>query len=159
MISRRPRPLPWAYLSLLLLACAQEPPPEIDQAGQAQVIRDLDAALSAAGQAQDVATFGSFFAEDAVQMPPNVPPLEGRAAIEESAADMFASGAVVRFETLDVQVSSSGDMAYSRGKYYLTIQIPEGLVRDEGSYLEVWQKVGGAWKITTDSFNSDLPAG
>lgn len=159
MISPHRERLAWALLFFPLVGCAQQPPPEIDQAGQAQVIRDLDAALSDAAQAQDVATFGSFFSVEAVQMPPNATPLEGRAAIEESAAGLFASGGVVRFETLEVRVSSSGDMAFSRGKYYLTMPIPDGLARDEGSYLEVWQKVGGDWKITADSFNSDLPAG
>ena len=48
-------------------------------------------------------------------------------------------------------------MAFSRGKYFLTLDTPGGLIQDEGSYLEVWEKVAGQWKITADIYNSDLP--
>jgi uncharacterized protein (TIGR02246 family) len=154
----RCRRIAWVLLPFPLGGCTEEPPPPMDQAAQEQVIKDLDTALSEAAQEQDAATFGSFFAEDGVQMPPNAAPLEGRAAVEQSAADLFGGGGELRFETLAVRVSGSGDMAYSRGKYYLNMPVLDGLVRDEGSYLEVWQKIDGEWRITADCFNSDLPA-
>ena len=54
-------------------------------------------------------------------------------------------------------MAEAGDMATSIGRWYLSLPTPEGTVRDEGSYLEVWQKVAGEWKITADIFNSDVP--
>jgi ketosteroid isomerase-like protein len=92
-------------------------------------------------------------------MPPNAPPLEGRTAIQESAAGLLGAGANLRFETAEVKVAASGDMAITRGRYFLTLETPGGLIEDEGSYLEVWEKVDGEWKITTDIYNTDLPSG
>mgnify|MGYP006298607401 FL=1 len=146
-------------LSALFPGCGSAPSPQVDLAGEAQAIRDLDAELSRAAQSRDAEAFGTFFAEDAIQLPPGSPSLEGRAAIQKSAAGLLGSGADLRFETLEVRVSSSGDMAFSRGRFYLNLETPSGPVRDQGSYLEIWEKVGGQWQITTDIYNSDLPAG
>lgn len=152
---------PFALLLLVALSagCAPDPPPGVDLGAEAQAIRDLDARLSRAAQNRDAEAFGAFFAENAVQLPPGSPPLRGRTAIQESAAGLLGAGADLRFETLEVKVSTFGDMAFSRGMFYLTLETPGGPIRDEGSYLEVWEKVAGEWKITADIYNSDLPAG
>jgi len=139
--------------------CVSDSRPAVDLGAEARAIRDLDAGLSEAAQNRDAAAFGAFFAEDAVQLPPGSPPLRGRAAIRESAAGLLGTGADLRFESLEVRISGSGDMAFSRGRYYLTLQTPQGPIQDEGSYLEVWEKAGGEWRITIDIYNSDLPAG
>jgi ketosteroid isomerase-like protein len=47
-------------------------------------------------------------------------------------------------------------MAFSQGKYFLSLETPGGVIQDEGSYLEVWEKVEGEWKITADIYNTDL---
>jgi uncharacterized protein (TIGR02246 family) len=141
------------------LGCAPDPAPEVDLGAEVQAIRALDAGLSAAAQNRDPEAFGAFFAEDAVQLPPSSPPLHGRTAIQENAAGLLGAGADLRFESLEVRVSGSGDMAFSRGMYYLALETPAGPIRDEGSYLEVWEKAGGEWRITVDIYNSDLPAG
>lgn len=144
-------------LPALLVGCAPDAATEIDLAAEAQRIRDLDAALSDAAQDRDAAAFSLFFAEDAVQMPPDAPPLHGREAIQQGASGLFGAGADLRFETAEVEVASSGDMGFSRGKYFLALETPGGLVQDEGSYVEVWEKIGGEWKITADIYNTDLP--
>lgn len=138
--------------------CAPESRPAVDLHAEARAIRDLDAGLSAAAQARDAAALGAYFAEDAVQLPPGAPPLRGRTAIQESAAGLLEAGADLRFESLEVRVSGAGDMAFSRGTYYLTLETPAGPIRDEGSYLEIWEKVNGEWRITVDIYNSDRPA-
>jgi uncharacterized protein (TIGR02246 family) len=135
------------------------PRTEAELAAEVQAIEALDEALTQAAQAGDAALFASFFAEDAIQMPPNAPQLEGRVAIQESAAGFLGSGVSLRFETSDVHVARLGDLATSRGKYYLVIDTPDGPVRDEGSYIEVWKRIDGEWKIVADIYNSDVPAG
>ena len=114
MLSSNLKRLVLCLLGVFLLGCTNEMPPEVDLVAEAQAIRDLDAALSEAAQARDVEAFGSFFAEDAVQLPPDAPPLNGRAAIQESAAGLLNAGADLRFETVEVEVSTSADMAFSR---------------------------------------------
>lgn len=146
-------------LPLALLGCATEAQPEIDLEAEAQVIRGLDAALSKAAQDGDADAFGSFFAEDATQLPPGAPPLRGRDAIRGAVAGLLGAGADLRFETLEVKVSASGDMAFSRGMWYLNLETTEGPAEDRGSFIEVWEKNEGEWSITNDIFNSDLPGG
>ena len=144
-------------LPLFSIGCANEPLPEIDLSAEAQTIRDLDVALSEAAQNRDAEAFGSFFAENAVQLPPKASPENGRAVIQEGAAGLLGIGADLRFETVDVKVAGSGDLAISRGRWFLSIPTPEGPVQDEGSFVEVWEKFSGEWKITVDIYNSDLP--
>lgn len=147
-------------LALLAVSCTGEtavPLTQSELSTEAQAIRTLDAALSEAAQVQDAVLFASFFADDAIQMPPNSQPLVGKASIQESAAGLFGPGVSLRFETQDVRVARLGDIATSRGKYYLVIDAPTGLIQDEGSYVEVWEKLNGNWKITLDIYNSDVP--
>ncbi len=147
-------------LLALAVGCASGATVEVDVAAEARAIRDLDATLSEAAQNGDAEAFSQFFAEHAVQMPPDSPPLQGRAAIFESAAGLLGAGADLRFETTEVRVATSGDMAFSQGKYFLSLETPGGVLQDEGSYLEVWEKVEGEWKITADMYNTDLlPSG
>lgn len=159
VISLRPSRLVLFLFPLTSLGCAGDIPPEIDLAAEAQTIRDLDVALSDAAQNRDAGAFGSFFAEDAIQLPPDAPPERGRAVIQEGAAGLLGSGADLRFETVEVRVAGSGDMAVSRGRWFLIHHTPNGPVHDEGSYVEVWEKVAGEWKITVDIYNRDLPEG
>jgi len=79
-------------LPLLSIGCTPEPPPGIDLAAEAQMIRDLDAALSEAAQNRDAEAFASFFAEDAIQLPPGAPLEDGRAVIQEDAAGLLGTG-------------------------------------------------------------------
>lgn len=156
------RPLSAAALALAVVAagCVDEsaqPLSETALAAEVQAIEALDEALSEAAMARDAARFASFFADDAVQLPPGAPPLEGRAAIEEAAAGFFAAGATLSFANTNARVAAMGDLATSRGTYAWSLETADGVMRDEGSYIEVWQKVDGEWKIVEDIYNSDVP--
>jgi ketosteroid isomerase-like protein len=59
-----------------------------------------------------------------------------------------------------VQVGKSGEMAWVRGTYELTMNDASGKpIDDRGKYLEVWEKqTDGNWKCAADMWNSDLAA-
>lgn len=59
-------------------------------------------------------------------------------------------GMSVSWEPQAVFVSSSGDMAYDYGRARTTLA--DGTVV-EGSYLVVWTKEDGEWKVAADIFN------
>ena len=61
------------------------------------------------------------------------------------------------FETADVQVAASGDMAVERGTYRFTQDSPRGVTEDVGKYVTVWKKVDGTWQVAMDAANSDRP--
>ena len=49
-------------------------------------------------------------------------------------------------------------MAYDYGWYTFAFDTDNGRVTDKGKYIVVWKKVGGAWKVASDIFNTNLPA-
>ena len=97
------------------------------------------------------------YAENAVFMPPNLPVVEGRAAIR---AWFKAFPPLSAFSLTSADVGGLGDIAYDRGTYALTIAAAgkTPAVSDHGKYLAVWRRqTGGSWLMVADMFNSDVP--
>ncbi len=93
------------------------------------------------------------YAPDAVMKQPGVPPLTGRwirKAYEAAVADpAFA----LTFAHDRIEVSRSGDLAYSRGHYELSqTDIRSGQPMTQyGTYLTVWRKAPhGRWQVLED---------
>ena len=109
--------------------------------------------FEAAFKAKDAAKVASFYAEDAVMMPPNEPSVKGRKAIEAHYANEFKQG----FTNLDLNPTESavsGQQAFEAGTS--SIVLPDGRT-DKGKYLVVYKRVGADWKLAYDIFNSDAP--
>jgi ketosteroid isomerase-like protein len=58
-----------------------------------------------------------------------------------------------------VEVSRSGDLAYTQGAYLLTAPDAKGKpMTDHGKTLEIWKKqADGSWKCIADMWSSNLP--
>jgi uncharacterized protein (TIGR02246 family) len=154
----------------LVAACQTEP---AEQTGATEEAAATDAAsvrteietigdrFEQALLAEDAATIGTFYAEDAIALPPGAPRAEGRAAIEALFASWFDQVPGPEGFTLttdDVQVAASGDIAYETGTYTSRGTSPEGESYDEtGKYLVVWKNLDGQWMIVRDTWNSDAP--
>ena len=126
-----------------------------------QDLRDLDAKWSAAAGAKDVDKTVSYYAEEAVVMPPNASAATTKEAIRSAWKEMLTSpGAAISWKTTKVEVAKSGDLAYVSGTYEETMTDASGKpVKDRGKYLEVWEKqADGTWKVVADIWNSDRPA-
>lgn len=117
-----------------------------------QMNRDFAAALNA----KDAALAASYYAEDAVLVPPGEPLVRGRAAIEAYWKVAIDSGGVrdASVETIDAQ--SSGDLGYEIGTYVLTANGPNGeAVQDHGRYIELLKRdTDGKWYSTAGIWNS-----
>lgn len=113
--------------------------------------------------AGDAETLAAMFAEDALQMPPNLPALVGRIAIREFWREAFGLGKwIFTFATQSVDVS--GQMAVECGKYVLRFTAgtgaPSGMksFEDRGNYLVYWrQESDGQWRVVADAPVSELP--
>jgi uncharacterized protein (TIGR02246 family) len=124
-------------------------------------IRELEDKARKAVEAKDLDRYVSFYADDAVLLWPGAPMVTGRAAIREfmrvflSMPDFSLS-----FETTQVEVSLTGDFAYTCGTNKVTLVGPSGRkMKDRGKYLTVYRKQSdGTWKVAADMGNSDLPA-
>ena len=120
-----------------------------------QAVRDADAQWSKAAGAKDLDKTVSFYADDAVVLPPNDTAKTTKDAIRALWKDLIGSVTSVGWTATRVEMAKSGDMACLSGTYELTMN--DG-TKDHGKYCEVWEKKGGTWKCGTDIWNSDLPA-
>ena len=135
--------------------------PSEKPSGVEQLLRDLDAQWAKAAAAKDVEQTIAYYSDDAIVLPPNATSAATKEAIRNVWKDMLASPSlVISWQPTRVQVGKSGEMAWVRGTYELTMNDASGKpIDDRGKYLEVWEKqTDGNWKCAADMWNSDLAA-
>lgn len=132
-------------------------PPTANGAGaDEKAVREADAEWSKEAGAKDLDKTVSFYADDAICLPPNEPAVTGKENIRNLWKGFLDSFQSISWNTTRVEVAKSGDMAMTTGTYELTMK--DG-TKDKGKYCEVWEKkADGKWKVGTDMFSSDLPA-
>jgi ketosteroid isomerase-like protein len=146
----------FTVLALALASAACQPP-----AQEAAALSEEDmAAIRNAMQAHvdlvlagEPAAIAPTYTENAVQMPPNAPIVEGRAAIQE----WFAEFQATEYVQSMVEVDGRGGIAYSRSNYSVTVMVEGTPVTDEGKTVAVWKKQDGSWLVAIGIWNSDLP--
>jgi len=147
-------------LAALLVFAASGCAPKVDVEAERAALLQVDADWAKAAVAKDLERWLSFFADDAVMLPPNAPIMTGKDAIGKLWSEMFATpGFTLSLQPTKTEVSRAGDLAYILGTYKVTMNDPEGNpVTDRGKYVTVWKKQpDGTWKVVADIWNSDLP--
>ena len=108
--------------------------------------------------AEDWAGFAAMFTEDAVRMPPNEPLHQGRAAIEAWTSTNWGPITTTELSQTVLDVDGRGDLAYARGSYTATVEVP-GVpqpIDDIGKFVVILRKQpDGSWLVSTAIFNSD----
>lgn len=154
------RGLRLATLSMMVVvvACAPPAPQEsAEVAVKAQASPELAAVADAWAQnlnAGDIDGLVALYAEDARILPPNAEMAQGHDAVRAIFGGMIDAGLTGSLATIETMVAA--DIGYRIGTYTLTA--PDGSQADQGKYLEIWREINGEWKISVDTFNSDLPA-
>jgi uncharacterized protein (TIGR02246 family) len=117
------------------------------------------AAFAEAFNAKNADALAAFYAPDAVLMPPDMPAVTGRDAIQAGFAQMAAQmpdGSV--FALHMGAVTANGPLAIERGEWTQTTTGPDGApVVMRGKYLVHWVKTNGEWLIASDIWNNDAP--
>jgi ketosteroid isomerase-like protein len=158
--------IPLVFLLCFTFGC-QQPVEEVAEEAVAEVVALSDEDVAAIKTAHDAygqtmiskdwAALIAMYTEDAEVMPPNMPLIQGREAIQ---AWSEASPPYTAFNLTCVEIDGRSDLAYVRGEYTLTMEIegaPEP-IQDIGKFITILQKQqGGSWLIALDIFNSDLP--
>ena len=125
-------------------------------AGQAQdakaEVTKASEAYETAYNANDGAALASLYSADAVVMPPGAEPASGGAAIKAMFATPNPAGITMDLEIKDLMVS--GEVVVETGGW--TTTDPAGAHLDHGTYLAVWKKTDGGWKMIRDTWNSSM---
>lgn len=120
-------------------------------------LRKLDAEWA---QTKSVDGWLSFYADDAIVLPPNDKAAHGKEAARKSVAELLGlPGLQLTWSDYRVEIAASGDFAYIAGAYTMSFNDAAGKrISDEGKTLEVWKlQADGKWKCVADTWNSDLP--
>jgi ketosteroid isomerase-like protein len=147
-----------------LIACAAfacRPASRTDSAAVRHVIDSLNTKIEGwydAGQADSI---GAMFAQDAVQMPPNMAPVVGRDSLRAFWTSNLTTGKW-DFDLTTDEVVVTDSLAVERGHYAVKVaagpQAQYPSFSDQGNYLVVWRREDdGNWRILWDAPVSTVP--
>ncbi len=140
---------------LLLGACGGS---VATQAAEAQRLLQVDRAFAASSL--DQGTAAAFFAnmsEDALQLPANAAPVQGRKRIRDRLGDLGAQ--VLDWTPQQAEVSRSLDLGWTWGEWRLYRSAASKEVTARGKYLNVWKRgADGVWKLAVDIGNQQEDA-
>ncbi len=130
--------------------------PSLSADDRAAIEQAADAYV-AAMKAADWGRVARSFSEDAVRIPPNEEPHQGREAIENWLGGIEELSS---YELERDQIDGADEIAYVRGRYAITLR-PVGApapISDQGDFLEIWRRGSdGAWNIAEAMWNTRLP--
>jgi Ketosteroid isomerase homolog len=118
--------------------------------------------MQVAARAGNWDAWGAEYTAEPVRLPPNAPPLIGKAA-----ADAF-NHSTPKFSSFDVKLTSvagNGDLAVTTGTYVTRAAAGKDAsgkatpaVNEEGKFMQSLRKQSdGSWKVERDIWNSSLP--
>ena len=116
-------------------------------------IQKLNDAWTAAFNKGDAAAVAAMYTEDAYVLPPGAEIVKGRTAIEafwRQAAQQMGDAKLTVLDVLPLGRAAAREIGTVTLK--TKSQPPQEVV---GKYVVVWQKVGSAWKLATDIWNTD----
>ena len=147
-------------MCILLSGCTSTP--KVDIQAETDAIRSLEDQWAVALQEKDANKILNFYATEAVSMSPNKPILVTLDAIKNGIESMLTDTTFI-FKTYKgtvdaIEVSATGDLAYARGHDEITIKTKDGIVKDEGKWVDIWKKLDGQWKVVISIANSNKPS-
>lgn len=108
----------------------------------------------------DAAAGAAAYTDDAILMPPNHPPLEGKPAIEKYLAEIGSQLQASNFQLSILEVDVQGDTTIVCGTYSNSFMVPgsDAPMEDRGKTMNVWKRqADGSWKLHRDIWNSNMP--
>ena len=149
----------WSIAAAVALAACTQTPPDTTEA-DAATIRGQTESFLAAFNAGDAAALGPSYAEDAVEMQPDGPAMEGRAAIVQGFTDFFTEFTASQTAEVD-EVDVQGDLALSRGRWHVR-QTPRAGGDEQvrsGKWMVLHQRqADGSWRVWRWMWNQDSTA-
>jgi uncharacterized protein (TIGR02246 family) len=148
---------------LILTGCsqlsAQSSPPDTREA-DARALREGEvAAFVKDWGGKDVDRIAAHYTDDGNLIVPNSPMMTGRDAIGKAMKNVVADpNWSLALQPVQVEVSRSGDLGYTRGTYVLTAVDPASkkAVTEKGRFVAIFRKqADGSWKAVQDINNAE----
>jgi ketosteroid isomerase-like protein len=116
-----------------------------------------DNAWIKAAQEKNVDKAVSFYADDAIVMPPGAPiantPQQRRAVWQGLLSDPKS---MLNFGRIKLEIAKSGDLACDIGwTEFKTTDAQGKTTTARGKYVVLWKKINGQWKVAADIVNAD----
>ena len=122
---------------------------KLDVAAARAELLKLEAEFSNASALNARTAFELLFAPDGRLLRQNVEPAVGWSAANRL---MPEAGRALTWQAATADVSASGDLGYSYGTFELNTR---GVTLQHGSYVRVWKKLNGKWKVVVDVMSPD----
>jgi uncharacterized protein (TIGR02246 family) len=134
---------------------------KVNLSAEEAAIRRTDADWLAATSAHDLDRVLPFWTEDATILAPSTPAIVGKEAIRKYVSGAFATpGFSITWKTEKVEVSQSGDLAYSTGTDRISLNTPDGKsLTEENRGVAIWKKQSdGSWRCVLDVMSPSAPS-
>jgi ketosteroid isomerase-like protein len=142
-------------VSILIVACSET---KVDLKAEEAAIMKADSTWSSlSAESKDVDKAVSYFANDAVVVPPGQPIIKGKEALRKFVEESFKiPGFSIRWKSSDIKFSPDGKLAYMYGENLTTMNDSTGnKISIPGRGYSIWRKeTDGSWKCAVDIFNS-----
>jgi len=138
----------------ILHACSDH---SVDTKAEGEKLMQISRDWSKSAATDSIERTLSYWADEAVVMPPGQPPIKGKKAIREMIESTSKiPGFKISWEPLSVAVSKNGDMAYMLEQNQITIQDSSGTPKTEfNKGVTIWRKDADGWKNIVDIWNLD----
>jgi len=128
------------------------------QSKDEQAVREASMAWQRYAAQQQIDSIVAMHTSDAVLMLANSPVIKGSAGIRTGWTEMAKTPGLDLHWTPETIEISSPTTATEYGTYTESYDTPNGKARDSGSYVTLWRKVGGKWRVALDAPVSNMPA-
>jgi len=137
------------------LSCSNK----IDEDAEKSMLLETDRKFAKMSMESGTAiAFKSYLTKDAMQFNPGMPILKSRNSIYEYLRRGLDSTSVISWEPLGSEVSQSGDLGFTWGRYtFSKIDVETNKQKElsQGKYVNIWEKqIDGSWKVKIDIGNS-----
>lgn len=122
---------------------------KLDIATITKELKQMENKWNRAYAAHDAAAVAVVYADDAALAHPGRPLVSGAKAIRQETQRLASDPNFrLQFASDRVEVAASGDLAYSRGHYTLTMtdSAAKGPSTSKGNYLTIWRRDRGSWR-------------
>jgi len=128
---------------------------------KSQLLRRDAEWAAVASEGRDVECILSYWTDDAVVLPPNMPAVIGNAALRQYVeSSLQIPGFRITWSSTDVAMSPDAQLAYLVSRNAITANAPDGRpVTTYGRAITIWRRDSeGQWRCAVDMWNAEPEA-